>query len=102
MLKLGHGSTPAALAMALAPYALWALLLSVFVIGYIAALAQCLCRTRDQEAMERIIMVSACAVVSILTLTAPTIPARRPPAARVGLPPAASAEPPGPRSGEAG
>jgi hypothetical protein len=64
MVKLGHGSTTAALAVALAPYALWALLLSVFVVGYLAALARCIWRTGDQEAMERMIMVSACAVAS--------------------------------------
>jgi hypothetical protein len=79
MLKLGHGSTTAALTVALTPCALWALLLSVFIAGYLAALARCMCRTGDQEAMERMIMVSACAVVSILTLTVPALPARRPP-----------------------
>jgi hypothetical protein len=102
MLKLGHGSTTAALAVALAPYALWALLLSVFVIGYLAALARCIWRTGDQEAMERMIMVSARAVVSILTLTVPALPARRPTSGMPGLPQPRSAEPPGPHSGREG
>ena len=102
MVKLGHGSTTAALAVALAPYALWALLLAVFVVGYLAAIARCIWRTGDQEAMERMIMVSACAVVSILTLTVPALPARRPPLRMPGLPQPVSSEPPAPPSDEAG
>lgn len=86
LLKLGHGSTTAALAVALAPCALWALLLSVFAAGYLAALARCIWRTGDQEAMERMIMVSARAVVSILTLTVPALLARRPHPRVPGLP----------------
>jgi hypothetical protein len=70
----------------LAPYAPWALLLSVFVVGYLAALARCIWRTGDQEAMERMIMVSACAAVSILTLTVPAL-------LRAGLPRACPACP---------
>jgi hypothetical protein len=102
MLKLGHGSTAAALAVALAPCALWALLLSVFIVGYLAALARCMCRTGDQAAMERMIMVSACAVVSILTLTVPALPGRRP-HPRVPSPPRTeSTGPPAPRPGRAG
>jgi hypothetical protein len=102
MLKLGHGSATAALAVALAPYALWALLLSVFVVGYLAALARCIWRTGDQEAMERMIMVSACAVVSILTLMVPALPARRPPSGASGLLRPESIGPPAQRPDRAG
>src|SRR5450755_281075 len=101
MLKLGHGSTTAALAVGLAPYALWALLLSVFVIGYLAALARCIWRTGDQEAMERMIIVTACAVVSILTLTVPALPVSRRPPDVSSLSRSERAEPPGPRPGRA-
>jgi hypothetical protein len=101
LLKLCHGSTTAALAVVLAPYALLALLLSVFVIGYLAALARCICRTGDQEAMERMIIVTAHAVVSILTLTVPLLPVRRPPPGVPSLPRAGTAEHPGPRPGRA-
>jgi len=40
MIKLGRGSTLAAAAVSLAPYAVCALLLGVFVDGYLAALAR--------------------------------------------------------------
>jgi hypothetical protein len=59
----------------LAPYALYGLLLIVFVIGYLAALARFLCAGPDgQAAMERLMLTSANAVVSILTLTCATPP----------------------------
>jgi len=77
MIKLGHGSTTAAVAVGVAPYVVCALLLAMFAVGYLAALARFLRgHPGDQEAMEQLIMVSACAVVSILTLTAPVVPAR--------------------------
>jgi len=70
LIKLGRGSTPAAVAVALAPYAVCGLLLLVFVIGYLAALARYLCAGPDgQAAMERLVVTSANAIVSILTLT---------------------------------
>ncbi|HEY5985648.1 MAG TPA: hypothetical protein VIV12_04585 [Streptosporangiaceae bacterium] len=69
LIKLGHGSTWAAVVVGTAPYAICALLYTVFVIGYLAAVARCLCAKSEQEAMERLITVSANAVVSILTLT---------------------------------
>ena len=81
LIKLGRGSTWAAAAVGLAPYAICALLFTVFVIGYLAALARYLCaKPGEQEAMERLITVSANAIVSILTLTAATLPdqARQP------------------------
>jgi hypothetical protein len=81
LIKLGHGSTWGAAAVALAPYAICALLLTVFMIGCLAALIRYLCAKPDeQQAMERLITVSANAIVSILTLTAATVPdqARQP------------------------
>lgn len=69
--------------MGLAPYAVFALLLGVFAVGYVAALARFLRgRPGDQQAMERLIVVSASAVVAILTLTAPVLPAQPKRAAR--------------------
>lgn len=83
MIKLGRGSTLAAAAVGLAPYAICGLLLGVFVVGYLAALARYLwAQPGEQEAMERLIMVSANAVVSILTLTAPALPVQGKPPRR--------------------
>ena len=59
----------------MAPYAVRALPFSVFAIGYLAALIRCLCaKPAEQEAMERLITVSANAIVAILTFTAATLP----------------------------
>jgi hypothetical protein len=80
LVKLGRGSTVAAVAVGLAPYAIWVLLVAVFVIGYIAALTRFLwAKPEEQDAMERLIMISANAVVSILTLSlaTPLVPAKR-------------------------
>ena len=75
LIKLGHGSTTAAVIVGLTPYATWALLLGLFAAGYLVALSRfCRGRTGDQEAAERLIMVSAEAVVSILTLTPSALP----------------------------
>jgi hypothetical protein len=69
----------------LAPYAIYGLLLAVFMIGYLAALARYLCAGPEgQEAMERLMVTSANAIVSILTLTCASparsaIPAKRRP-----------------------
>jgi hypothetical protein len=69
LIKLGRGSTWAAVAVGVAPYAVCVLLYLVFVLGYLAAVMRYLCAGPDgQEAMERLITVSANAVVSILTL----------------------------------
>src|ERR1039457_2441969 len=88
LIKLGRGSTWAAAAVGLAPYAICALLFTVFVIGYLAALVRYLCaKPQEQAAMEHLITVSANAIISILTLTPATLPgqARQPaePASRV-------------------
>lgn len=75
LIKLGQGSTWAAVAVGMAPYAVCALLFTVFVIGYLAALIRCLCaKPEQQEIRERLITVSANAIVSIMTLTACTSP----------------------------
>jgi hypothetical protein len=83
LIKLGQGSTVAAIAVGLAPYAILGLLLLVFLIGYLAALARYLCAGPEgQEAMERLVVTSANAIVSILTLTqasSPPAPPRRSP-----------------------
>jgi hypothetical protein len=77
LIKLGQGSTWAAAAVGVAPYAVGGLLFIVFVIGYLAALIRWLfAKPGEQEAMERLITVSANAIVSILTLTAATLPAQ--------------------------
>jgi hypothetical protein len=77
LIKLGQGSTRAAVAVGMAPYAVCALLFSVFAVGHLAALIRCLCaKPAEQEAMERLITVSANAMVAILTLTAATLPGR--------------------------
>lgn len=71
LIKLGNGSTWAAVAVGTAPYVICAFLYALFVIGYLAALIRCLCvKPGEQEAMERLITVSANAIVAILTLTA--------------------------------
>jgi hypothetical protein len=75
LIKLGRGSTWAAAAVGLAPYAICGLLLTVFVIGYLAALIRYLhARPAEQQAMERFIAVSANAIVSVMTLTVATLP----------------------------
>lgn len=71
LIKLGHGGTAAAVTVAVAPYAVCALLYAVFVVGYLGALVRYLCAgTAGQQAMERLIATSANAVVAILTLSA--------------------------------
>jgi len=75
LIKIGHGSTWAAFAVGIAPYAICAMLYVLFVIGYLAALMRYMCaKSGGQEAMERLITVSANAIVSILTLTTTKLP----------------------------
>jgi hypothetical protein len=70
LIKLGRGSTMAAVTVSLAPYALLGLLLLVFAVGYFAALSRYLCAgSEGQEAMKHLMMISVNAIVSILTLT---------------------------------
>jgi hypothetical protein len=77
LIKLGQGSTWAAVVVGMAPYAVCAHLFTVFVIGYLAALIRCLCaKPEQQEVMERLITVSANAIVSILTLRASILPSQ--------------------------
>jgi hypothetical protein len=79
LIKLGHGSTWAAVAVGTAPYAICALLYVVFVVGYLAALIRYLCvKPGEQVAMERLITVSANTIVAILTLTAIKLPPQLP------------------------
>jgi len=78
LIKLGHGSTWAAVTVGTAPYVICAFLCAVFVIGYLAAVTRCLVKSAEQEAMERLITVSANAIVAILTLTAIRLPPQPP------------------------
>jgi hypothetical protein len=79
LIKLGHGSTEAAVAVGLAPYAVCGLLFVVFVIGYLAAVSRYLwAKPAQHDAMERLITVSANAVVAILTLTTAAAPPAKP------------------------
>src|ERR1700722_10616461 len=88
LIKLGRGSTPAAVAVGIAPYAVCALLFTVFVIGYLAALSRYLwAKPEEQPSMERLIVVSANAIVSILTLTLGTLPDRAAPPGETALTP---------------
>jgi hypothetical protein len=69
LIKLGHGSTWAAVSVGVAPFALCALLYATFIVGYLAAVLRYVCSGTDgQRAMERLIIVSARAVVTVLTL----------------------------------
>jgi hypothetical protein len=77
LIKLGGGNTWAAVAVGAAPYAVCALACSIFLIGYLTALARYVCSGPEgQEAMERLIVISANSVVGILTLTGVRPPSR--------------------------
>lgn len=73
LIKIGRASTWAAVSVGLAPYAIWAALCAVFLIGYLAALIRYICSGQEgQDAMACLITTSVNAIVSILTLTPPT------------------------------
>lgn len=77
-IKLGHGSTAAAVLVAVVPYSICLLLCSVFAIGYLTAVRRYLrAEAPEREAMERLIMISAEAIVSVLTLNKPAFAAAR-------------------------
>jgi len=99
MVMLGHGSTRAAVVVALAPYALLLLVVAVFAVGFLAAIARYMWRTGDQCAMERMMNVSARAVVSVLTLTPPDLLPVRAGDGRLAR--AGGTERPGPHPGRA-
>ena len=91
LIKLGHGSTFAAASVGLAPYMVCASLYTIFVISYLAAVLRYLCAdAAGQQAMERLITVSANAVVSILTLNASALPSQT---MQLSPPPAPPARP---------
>src|SRR6266404_2265103 len=52
LIKLGQGSTWAAVAVGMAPYAVCTLLFTVFVIGYLTALIRFCAKPEQQEVME--------------------------------------------------
>jgi len=65
----------AAVTVAAGPWVIYGLLYLIFILGYLAALARYLCAGGDgRQAMERLIVISANAVVSILTLTPAAMP----------------------------
>ena len=77
MIKLGGGSTTAAVAVALAPYAVYGVLLAAFLLAFVAALVRCISAgPGGEEAMERLVNLSVAAIVSVLTLTVPPTPIR--------------------------
>jgi hypothetical protein len=64
LIKLGGGSTTAAVTVALAPYAVYGLLLAAFLLAFVAALVRCMrAGPGGEAAMERLINLSAAAVV---------------------------------------
>lgn len=70
LIKIGQASTWAAVSVGLAPYVIMAALYAIFVIGYIPAVICYLCSDEGrQDAVDRLIMTSANAIVSLLTLT---------------------------------
>jgi hypothetical protein len=72
-IKLGGGSTTAAVAVALAPYAVYGLLLTMLLLTFVAALARCIrAGPGGEEAMERLVNVAVMAIVSVLTLRVPS------------------------------
>lgn len=77
LVKLDHGSMLSALVVAVAPFAISLLLCILFAIGYLAAVFRYVrAGAGERDAMERLITLSANAVVSILTLSkSPLAPA---------------------------
>jgi hypothetical protein len=72
LIKLGQASTWAAVSVGLAPYALLAALYAIFIVGYVPAVICYLsCGSNGQDAADRLIKTSACAIVALLTLTPP-------------------------------
>jgi len=73
LLKLGQASTWAAVSVGLAPYVILAALYATFVIvGYVpAVICYLFFGASGQDAGDRLIMTSACAIVALLTLTPP-------------------------------
>lgn len=72
LIKIGQASTWAAVSVGLAPYVILAALYGIFIIGYVPAVICYLCSGRSkQDAVDRLITTSACAIVALLTLTPP-------------------------------
>lgn len=75
LIQLGHGGTWAAVVVGAAPYAVYGLLYAVFGIVHLAAVLRYLCAgPGEQQAMERLIEVSAGAVVTVLACARRTSP----------------------------
>jgi hypothetical protein len=69
LIKLGRGSTWAAVGVGLAPYALLAALYAAFIIGYAPAVICYLFFNEDKA--DQLITTSACAIVALVTLKPP-------------------------------
>ncbi len=70
LIKIGGGDTWAAVLVAIPPYVLCGLIDLVFVVGFLAGLVRFMfAGAQGQRDMERLIRVSAAAVVAIRTLT---------------------------------
>jgi hypothetical protein len=80
LLKIGHGSTLAALALGVAPYVLCALGLLLAGVGFLFAALRYLWTGKPQQDF---IATWSSAVVAVLTLTAPKPPERVPGASKV-------------------
>jgi hypothetical protein len=70
LIKIGQGSTWAAVSVSLAPYVVVTSLYAIFIVGYIPAVVCYLFSSPDrQDAISRLITTSADAIVFLLTLT---------------------------------
>jgi hypothetical protein len=80
LIKLGHGSTVAALVLGVAPYAVWALVYCLFGVGFFFAALRYLWTGKSQHDF---IATWSSAEVAVLTLTAPKLPEQVPGAPKV-------------------
>jgi hypothetical protein len=98
LIKLAHGSTQAATTVAIAPFVLLALLLVVFSAGFAVMLLRYVRCQQDRVDMERMTLLWAGVLVSILTQRLPKSLAPRQAASQVDSIPFARGEdrPPGP------
>jgi hypothetical protein len=80
LIKIGHGTTLAALALGIAPYVMYALVYCLFGVGFLFAALRYLWTGKSQQDF---ISTWSSAVVSVLTLTAPKLPERAPGTSRV-------------------
>jgi hypothetical protein len=80
LIKIGHGSTLAALLLGVAPYVVCALVYCLFGVGFLFAALRYLWTGKPQQDF---IATWSSAVVSVLTLTTPKLPERVPGASKI-------------------